>query len=108
MYRINSLICTGFYREVSDPVEAAEAARKATRAAQRCSQRAARTAEQRAAERAANTAARSASRAAAADEHAATHQSLGDLTNRQVVGSPTKVNAQNKQLELHLSLQGGV
>ncbi len=84
-------------------MEAAEAARKATRAAQRCSQRAARTAEQRAAERAANTAARSASRAAAADEHAAADQPLGDLTNRQVAGSPSKVNAQNKQLELHKS-----
>jgi len=76
MYRINSLICTGFYREVSDPVEAAEAARKATRAAQRRSQRAARTAEQRAADQAADTAARSSSRAAAADEHARAEQAI--------------------------------
>ena len=50
------------------------------------------TAEQRAAEQAANTAARSAARAAATD------QPLGDLTNRQVFGSPSKTSAQNNSL----------
>ena len=52
MYRINSLFCTCFHRELSEPVEAAEAAQKATRAAQHCSRRIAHMAEQRAAERA--------------------------------------------------------
>ena len=80
---------------MSDPIDAAEAARKAAETAQRRSWRAARTVEQRAAERAANTAARSAARAAAAHEHAAADQPLRDLTNRQVFESPSKIDAQN-------------
>ena len=88
---------------MSDPIDAAEAARNAAetpqrrsrRAARTAEQRAARTAEQRAAERAANTAARPAARAAAARQHAAADQPLGDLTNRQVARFHSKSDAQN-------------
>ena len=100
---------------MSDPIDAAEAARKAAetpqrryrRAARTAEQRAARTAEQRAAERAANTAARSAARAAAACEHAAADQPVGDLTNRQVARFHSKSNAQNITLNC-TCLCGGV